>query len=696
MQCNGTIGWGCLLTFLPLGPPSPDFTISATSPSAVNTGQSASSTITIAGQNGFTGTVTLTDTVPSGLSCGTITPSSVTGSGTATISCSSNTSGPYSLTVSGRSGSLVHTATAMFNFNQPAQPDFTITASTPRPVIAGQTTTSTITLTSVNGFTGTITLSDTVPSGLNCNTISPSSLSGSGTATLSCSSNSQNVYTVTIKGTSGTLSHSTTTSFTFSPPPSFTIAATSPASVNAGSTTISTITLTQINGFTGTVSLTDSVPAGLTCGAITPSSLTGSGTATISCSSSTASTYALTLTGTSGGIIQSTTATFTVVDFIVSANPSTLALNTGISGTSKITITALNGFTGTVTLTTAPSAGLSAALSTGTIRGSGASTLTVSSGAAGTYTVVVKGTSGSLTKTTTVTVSVGAQASPVVSAPSAEAITQLNTLSFTVTGTDSSTPSPTLTLSSGQLPSGASFTTVQGTSPVSGTFRWTPSATVAPGTYTVTFIVDDGATSTQATVAITVVASNSLPILIAPSRQNATVGGTLHFSVSANDPSGVGGPITLSATGLASNMAFDPATGDFSFTPTSSQAGQTYMVNFTATDSNDPTWTRTQSVPIHVQGSSASQPSGGGFCLSCLLPRGMTTTAWLLAIGALIGIVSSIALLHIRASADLAAAKKRVKSLNTLNQFGRAYSSDQTARRSLAQVHRRRTASDDD
>src|SRR5207244_8419850 len=101
MQCNSNpIGWGCLLTFLPLGPPAPDFTISATSPSAVNTGQSASSTITIAGQNGFTGTVTLTATVPSGLSCGTITPSSVTGSGTATISCSQNTSGPHSLTIS--------------------------------------------------------------------------------------------------------------------------------------------------------------------------------------------------------------------------------------------------------------------------------------------------------------------------------------------------------------------------------------------------------------------------------------------------------------------------------------------------------------------------------------------------------------------------------------------------------------------
>src|SRR5881409_2652707 len=560
LQCNSNaIGWGCLLTFIPPGPPATDFTISATSPTTVSAGQSTSSTVTITGQNGFTGTVNLTDAVPSGLTCGAITPSSLTGSGTATISCNSNTAGTYSLTVTGSSGPQVHSATIAFKFNQPVQPDFTIAASTPAPVSAGQSTTSTITLTSVNGFTGTIALSTTVPSGLNCNTISPSSVFGSGTASLSCSSASQNVYTVTIKGSSGSLSHSATASFTFAATPSFTITATSPTSMNAGSTTSSTITLTPTNGFTGTVALTDNVPAGLSCGAITPSSLTGSGTATVTCSSSTASTYTLTITGTGGGIIHSTTATFTIVDFIVSANPSTLALNTGITGTSTITITGLNGFIGTVTLTTAPSTGLSVALSTGTIQGSGTSILTVSSRAAGSYTVLVKGTSGSLTKTTTVTVSVGAQALPVVSAPSAETVTQLNTLSFTVTGTDSSSLLPTLTLSASQLPPGASFTTVQGKSPLLGTFKWTPTATVAPGTYTAIFVIDDGVSSSQAIVSITVVASNHLPILVAPGRQNATVGGKLHFSVSASDPSGAGGPIILSATGLVSDMVFDPS-----------------------------------------------------------------------------------------------------------------------------------------
>ena len=609
-----------------------------------------------------------------------------------TTSHAYSSAGTYSVTLTVTdAGSSKQTAiiSRTLTVSSQVSPDFIIAASTPASVSAGQTTTSTITLTSVNGFTGTIALSDTVPTGLNCNATSPSSLSGSGTATLSCSSASQNVYTVTIKGTSGSLSHSATAMFTFGAPPSFTVSATSPAPVNAGSASTSSITLTPINGFAGTAALTDTVPAGMSCSAITPSSLTSSSTATVSCSSSTASTYTLTITGTSGGIIQSTTATFTVVDFIVSANPSTLALNTGISGTTTITITALNGFAGTVSITATPSAGLTVALSTGTIPSSGTSTLTASSGVAGAYTALVKATSGSLTKTTTVTVTVGAQALPVVSAPSAETVSQLNTLTFTVTGTESSNPSPTLTLSASQLPPGASFTTVQGTSPVSAMFKWTPTATVAPGTYTAIFAIDDGVSSSQAIVSITVVASNHLPILVAPGRQNATVGGKLHFSVSASDPSGAGGPIILSATGLVSNMVFDPSTGDFSFTPSTTQAGQTFTVNFTATDSNNQSWTSTQSVPIQVQ-SGASGPSGGGLCLSCLLPTRMTTTAWLLAIGALIGIVSSIALVHIRASAELATARRRMKSLNAQNQIGRAYDRYQTPRRALAHVSRRR------
>src|SRR6266487_1734977 len=787
-QCNSNpIGWGCLLTFIPLAQPGPDFTISATSPSAVNTGQSASSTITIASLNGFSGTVSLTDTIPSGPNCGTISPTTLSGSGTATVSCNASAGGTYTLTIIGTSGSLIHSAVATFTVKQadftitasaPAAAsagqsstttltitavngftatvaltdtvpnglscgnisstsiagsgtasvscsatnagsytltitgtsgslthsttttfsfrDFTVTASSPASVSTGSSGTSTITLKALNGFSGTISISDTIPSGLSCGSVTPSSVSGSGTATLSCSSNTQGVYTVTITATSGSLTHQGTTAFTFGTPSDFTITATSPSAVNVGSSATSTLTIKLIHGLTGPVTLTDNVPSGLNCGTISPTSFTANGTATVSCSSSSASTYTLTVTGASGSLTHTASATFTFHSFSLSANPSSFSLNTGAQGTSTISLNLLNGFGSTVALSVTSPTGVTASLSTTSISGSGTSTLTISPTTVGSYTVVVTGTSGSLTRTISVTITVGTQVSPVLTAPSSESLAQISTLIFTVTGTDSSVPTPNLTLSANQLPSGASFTTVQGTSPVSSTFRWTPSTADAPGTYTVSFTVTDGVASTQVYVVVTLVAAYVLPVIVVPGPQNATVGGHLHFTVSANDPSGNGGTVMLSTTGLASNMAFDQATGDFSFTPSSTQAGQTFIINFTATDSNDPSWTKTQSVPIHVLGSSAGQPSGGGFCLSCLLPRGMTTTAWLLVIGALIGIVSSISLLHIRASAELATAKKRVKSLNAQPELSRTYNSYQAPRRTVPKMRRRRTVNNDD
>ena len=787
MQCNSNpIGWGCLLTFVPLSPPAPDFTISATSPSAVNAGQSATSTITIAPLNGFTGTVSLSDSAPSGLTCGTISPTSLPGSGTATVSCSANAGGTYALTVTGTSGSLTHSAVATFTVKQgdftitasvPAAAnvgqsstttltitalngftatvaltdtvpnglscgnisstsiagsgtatvscsatnsgsytltitgtggslthsttttfnfrDFTVTASSPGSVTTGSSGTSTITLTALNSFSGTIAISDTIPSGLSCGSVTPSSVSGSGTATLSCSSNSQGVYTVTITATSGSLTHQGTTAFTFGTPSDFTITATSPSALNVGSSATSTLTIKLIHGLTGPVTLTDNVPSGLNCGTISSTSFTANGTATVSCSSSSASTYTLTITGASGSLTHTASATFTFRDFSLSASPSSLSLNTGAQGTSTISLNLLNGFGSTVTLGVSSPTGVTSSLSTASISGSGTSTLTISPTTVGSYTVVVTGTSGSLTRTVSLTITIGTQVSPVLTAPSSETIPQTSTLTFTVTGAESSVPTPNLTLSASQLPSGAKFTTVQGTSPLSNTFRWTPSTTDAPGIYTVSFTVSDGVASAQVYVIITVIATKVLPIITVPGPQNATVGGHLHFTVSGNDPTGTGGTVMLSATGLASNMAFDPATGAFSFTPGANQAGETYMVNFTATDSNDPSWTQTQSVPIHVDGTSASQPSGGGFCLSCLIPRGMTTTAWLLAIGALIGIVASIALVHLRASAELVAVKKRVKSLSEQRQFDQTYNSYQTPRRTVAHVRSRRKMSDD-
>src|SRR5205807_10654486 len=124
-----------------------------------------------------------------------------------------------------------------------------------------------------------------------------------------------------------------------------------------------------------------------------------------------------------------------------------------------------------------------------------------------------------------------------------------------------------------------------------------------------------------------------------------------------SDPTGSGGTVTLSATGLASNMAFDPTTGSFSFTPNRSQSGETFIGNFTATDSINPSWTSTQTVMIHVEttgntpgsspGSTPSTPStqpppevSGSSSLTCSLKSMILAGARLILLGAVIRVRS--------------------------------------------------------
>jgi hypothetical protein len=165
------------------------------------------STITIAAQNGFTGTVALSVSATSGLTA-SLNVTSVTGSGAALLTVRASIGGTYTATVTGTSGSLVHSVLVTVNVQ-----DFQISNNGPVFVLQTQCNTALITITSQAGFSGTVQLATTfVSPGLNA-TLNPPSVSMSGSSVLNVcaptAAPSPPNYLVNVTGTSGGLSHTT-------------------------------------------------------------------------------------------------------------------------------------------------------------------------------------------------------------------------------------------------------------------------------------------------------------------------------------------------------------------------------------------------------------------------------------------------------------------------------------------------------
>src|SRR5207245_880812 len=151
--------------------------------------------------------------------------------------------------------------------------DFSISATSPTGT-TGSSLSSTVTLTSSFNFVGPVALSAVVPAGLTCQPFSPSATvplaaNGTGQASLSCTSSTANAFNVNINGAGspGTGSHSTVATFTFTGVADFTVSASSPADFNTGATGSSTIMVTPIGSFTGTVTLNTVVSPSMGLGA---------------------------------------------------------------------------------------------------------------------------------------------------------------------------------------------------------------------------------------------------------------------------------------------------------------------------------------------------------------------------------------------------------------------------------------------
>ena len=213
--------------FFPLKPNPPDFSMAIVPPSlSAYPGSLATFVVRLISLNGFSGSVNLTSVqAVTGINP-LVNPTSVsllTGNATSTLTLSIGSTiptGTYTINMTGSSGKLSHIAQLFLAVTPAPPPDFTISVN---PSIItlnrGTSATTSLTLTSLSGFSGNIMISATVSPvvgngptvSLNPTsaTVPPGGTVNSLLTVLTSGTTPRQGYTVFVIATSGALSHST-------------------------------------------------------------------------------------------------------------------------------------------------------------------------------------------------------------------------------------------------------------------------------------------------------------------------------------------------------------------------------------------------------------------------------------------------------------------------------------------------------
>src|SRR6266567_1603110 len=303
------------------------------------------------------------------------------------------------------------------------------------------------------------------------------------------------------------------------PTPDFSVSA-SPASlsINTGASGSSTVTITRVGGFAGAVTCTGTgLPIGVTpnfnpatipaAGNSTVLTLAASGTATLGAAN-------VTITCTSGTLSHTTAITLTVnapptPDFSLSASPANVTVTRGTTASTTITVTPSGGFTGSVALSASGlPAGVTPTFSPTSTTGTSTLMFTASATATvGTGTVTITGMSGTLSHTTSITLTVVAPPPPnftLTASPASLAINQGSTASSTITVAPTGGFNSSMVLSATGLPAGVTAAFNPASTTTTSTLTFTASSTATLGAATVTVTGTGGGITHTATIGLTV------------------------------------------------------------------------------------------------------------------------------------------------------------------------------------------------
>jgi subtilase family serine protease len=451
-----------------------------------------------------------------------------------------------------------------------------------------------------SGFTGAVTLAvtSTLPAGVTAS-FGTNPATGSSVVTFAAANNvSSQTLNVTITGTSGSITASTSFALTIHPPSFELLSSLSALSVNINGTAASTVSVYPQYGFSGNVALSVSgLPSGVTA-TFSPATTSTYSTLTLTASASAgAGTTNVTVTGTSGSVSTSITVPLTVIgpSFALETTNIPLALGIGSSAPTYLYVISQSGFSGSVALSASNlPKGVTAAFSTNpvsiTASGTVYPTLTFFADATaspGLSNVTITGVSGTLSESATVQLTVAAPAFT-LSTNSSVTVGQGATANTYVTINPSYGFTGNVTMSVAGLPAGV--TGIWSSNPTTpslnqATLAISASSTATPGQYPLTFTGVYGSQTVTTTGTLTVVAPSFT--LYTNNSLTLGIGSTASDYVDVEGQYGFSGNVTFSVSGLPAGVTgtFSPASSTYSTTlnltaSTSALAG-TYTVTVT-------------------------------------------------------------------------------------------------------------------
>ena len=584
LTISGTSGKLSAVSSLTLQIQGPTFTLSSTPRSLLlNPGSSVTSDITLTPEYGFTGSARLSASgLPEGVTA-SFSPSTTSGTSTLTLKASASAAQhATSFIVNGTSGGLVVSTQIPLVVAAPS-----IDIYGPSALSLGQNSSARayFDVFGNNGLTGNIQLSISgLPAGVTAS-FTPNILTNQNSQTLltliSSSSTPIGIKTLTITGTSGSVTASTRLTLSVDPP-TFAILGPVQAALGQGTSSTYPIYVYPEYGFTGYPKLAVSgLPQGVTA-FISPNPASGQTELTLSAASTVpVGQSKVTITGTYGKL--SATASFPLgiltPTFAIS-NPGSVAMGLGTATNVPISIKQEYGFSGFVNLSVSGlPKGVTAYISPNPANGNSSLSLVSSSSAApGTTEVTITGTSGKQTSTTTFPLSINAP-SFTISSPGSMTVGQGSTVSTPVPISESYGFLGAINLSVSGLPSGvtASFSP----NPATGNSVLTISATgSAPvGTSVVTITGISGKVTATASFPLAIAAPGF--IISNPGNVVVGLGTTATVPVPVSSVNGFVGPIHLSISGLPAGV-----TASFSPNPANPTSNQSQYVYLTLSCSN--------------------------------------------------------------------------------------------------------------